>query len=38
MVKGPTKLSGKKIAIPDLRAGFAYVLAALVAEGRKHHL
>lgn len=32
MVKGPTKLSGKKIAIPDLRAGFAYVLAALVAE------
>ena len=32
MVKGPTKLSGKKIAIPDLRAGFAYVLAALLSE------
>jgi len=31
MVKGPTPLSSKKIAIPDLRAGFAYVLAALIA-------
>lgn len=33
VVKGPTALFGKKICIPDLRAGFAYVMAALVAEG-----
>ena len=31
MVKGSTPLSAKEIAIPDLRAGFAYVLAALIA-------
>ncbi|NBV29721.1 UDP-N-acetylglucosamine 1-carboxyvinyltransferase, partial [bacterium] len=31
IVKGPTRLSGKEIKIPDLRAGFAYVLAALLA-------
>jgi UDP-N-acetylglucosamine 1-carboxyvinyltransferase len=31
VVKGPTPLHGKDIAIPDLRAGFAYVLAALLA-------
>lgn len=33
IVKGPTPLHAKEIAIPDLRAGFAYVLAALIAEG-----
>jgi UDP-N-acetylglucosamine 1-carboxyvinyltransferase len=33
MIKGRTPLNGKKISIPDLRAGFAYVLAALYAEG-----
>ena len=33
IVKGPTPLQSKEIAIPDLRAGFAYVMAALVAEG-----
>jgi|SaaInlV_200m_DNA_2_1039689.scaffolds.fasta_scaffold02914_3 UDP-N-acetylglucosamine 1-carboxyvinyltransferase len=33
VVKGPTPLIGKNITIPDLRAGFAYVLAALIAEG-----
>lgn len=32
VVKGPTELSGKKIEIPDLRAGFAYVMAALVSK------
>lgn len=32
VVKGPTKLHGKEIVIPDLRAGFAYVMAALIAE------
>ncbi|NGX45418.1 MAG: UDP-N-acetylglucosamine 1-carboxyvinyltransferase 1 [Chlamydiae bacterium] len=31
IVKGPTPLLGKEIAIPDLRAGFAYVMAALIA-------
>ena len=33
VVKGPTALTGQTIAIPDLRAGFAYVMAALVAQG-----
>jgi len=33
VIKGPTPLKAKKIAIPDLRAGFAYVMAALIAEG-----
>ncbi len=31
IVKGPTVLSGKEILIPDLRAGFAYILAAAIA-------
>lgn len=31
IVKGPSVLHGKDIAIPDLRAGFAYVMAALLA-------
>ncbi|MCI5052509.1 MAG: UDP-N-acetylglucosamine 1-carboxyvinyltransferase [Simkaniaceae bacterium] len=30
IVKGPTKLRAKDITIPDLRAGFAYVMAALL--------
>lgn len=32
IVKGPSKLKGHSIQIPDLRAGFAYVMAALTAE------
>jgi UDP-N-acetylglucosamine 1-carboxyvinyltransferase len=32
IVKGPTPLLGREISIPDLRAGFAYVMAALVAS------
>jgi UDP-N-acetylglucosamine 1-carboxyvinyltransferase len=32
IVRGPTKLTGREIAIPDLRAGFAYVLAALLSQ------
>jgi UDP-N-acetylglucosamine 1-carboxyvinyltransferase len=32
IVKGPTPLAGKEIRIPDLRAGFAYIMAALVAS------
>ena len=30
VVKGPTPLKAKNISIPDLRAGFAYVMAALL--------
>lgn len=33
IVKGPTPLFGKEITIPDLRAGFAYVMASLIASG-----
>lgn len=33
IVKGPTPLEGSIITIPDLRAGFAYVMAALLAKG-----
>jgi UDP-N-acetylglucosamine 1-carboxyvinyltransferase len=30
VIKGPTPLKAKEISIPDLRAGFAYVMAALL--------
>jgi len=33
VVNGPTKLYGKKLVSPDLRAGMALVLAAMVAQG-----
>ncbi len=33
VVNGPTKLYGSKIVSPDIRAGMAMVIAALVAEG-----
>jgi UDP-N-acetylglucosamine 1-carboxyvinyltransferase len=33
VVEGPTKLTGKNIHIPDLRAGFAYIIASLTASG-----
>lgn len=33
IVRGPTPLHGAEITIPDLRAGFAYLIAALVAQG-----
>lgn len=36
IVKGPTPLQAKDIHIPDLRAGFAYVMAALIAKGTSH--
>ncbi len=32
-IRGPTKLRGREIESPDLRAGMAYVIAALCAEG-----
>jgi UDP-N-acetylglucosamine 1-carboxyvinyltransferase len=33
VIVGPTPLHGAEIYIPDLRAGFSYVIAALVAAG-----
>ena len=33
IVQGATPLTGREIEIPDLRAGFAYLLAALIADG-----
>lgn len=36
IVKGATILSAKEISIPDLRAGFAYVMAALLANETSH--
>lgn len=32
-IVGPTPLSGQNIEIPDIRAGMAYIIAALVANG-----
>ena len=32
IVKGPSNLHGEEISIPDLRAGFAYIMAALLAS------
>jgi UDP-N-acetylglucosamine 1-carboxyvinyltransferase len=34
VVNGPTKLYGKKLTSPDLRAGIAMIIAAFIAEGR----
>jgi len=31
-IKGPSPLTGRKIGIPDLRAGFAYLMAALISQ------
>lgn len=36
IVHGPTPLKAKEIHVPDLRAGFAYIMAALIAEGTSH--
>ena len=33
-IKGPTKLRAREIESPDLRAGMAYLIAALVAKGK----
>jgi UDP-N-acetylglucosamine 1-carboxyvinyltransferase len=33
VIAGPTPLKGAEINVPDLRAGFSYVIAALAAEG-----
>jgi UDP-N-acetylglucosamine 1-carboxyvinyltransferase len=34
VVNGPTKLYGRKLVSPDLRAGMALVIAALIAQGQ----
>lgn len=34
VVNGPTKLYGKRLTSPDLRAGIAMIIAALIAEGQ----
>ena len=34
IVKGVSKLVGKEIVIPDLRAGFSYVMAAMLAKDK----
>ncbi len=34
IIRGPATLSGAEIDIPDLRAGFTYLIAAVLAEGR----
>lgn len=34
VVNGPVKLRGRKLVSPDLRAGMALVIAALIAEGK----
>lgn len=33
MVHGPSKLSGRRLESPDLRAGLGFIIAALVAKG-----
>jgi UDP-N-acetylglucosamine 1-carboxyvinyltransferase len=34
IISGPTPLKGAAINIPDLRAGFSYMVGAVIAEGR----
>jgi UDP-N-acetylglucosamine 1-carboxyvinyltransferase len=34
VIKGPTQMHGGQILVPDLRAGFTYLLAAILAEGK----
>lgn len=34
IVHGPTQLTGRELESPDLRAGLAFVIAALIAKGR----
>jgi UDP-N-acetylglucosamine 1-carboxyvinyltransferase len=34
VIQGPTKLYGRRLVSPDLRAGIALVIAALIAEGK----
>jgi UDP-N-acetylglucosamine 1-carboxyvinyltransferase len=34
VVNGPTPLVGKKLISPDIRAGIALIIAALIAKGQ----
>ena len=34
VIRGPVTLKGVEIDIPDLRAGFTYLIAAILASGR----
>jgi UDP-N-acetylglucosamine 1-carboxyvinyltransferase len=34
VIEGPTPLKGAELTVPDLRGGFSYVIAALLAEGQ----
>ena len=34
VIKGPASLHGSEINVPDLRAGFTYLIAAILADGR----
>lgn len=36
IISGPTPMQGSRISIPDLRAGFSYVIAGLIAQGTSH--
>ncbi|MFI5342764.1 MAG: UDP-N-acetylglucosamine 1-carboxyvinyltransferase [Chlamydiales bacterium] len=36
IIKGATPLIGREINIPDLRAGFAYLMAAIIASGTSY--
>lgn len=36
VIQGPTKLTGRELYSPDLRAGLAYVIAACVGKGTSH--
>ena len=43
IIIGPAKLRGREMESPDLRAGLAFVIAALIAEGQSsvgsiHHI
>jgi len=33
VIKGPTQLKGAHISVPDLRAGFTYLIGAIMAQG-----
>jgi UDP-N-acetylglucosamine 1-carboxyvinyltransferase len=34
VIKGPTPLQGARMEVPDLRAGFTYLIAAILAQGQ----
>jgi UDP-N-acetylglucosamine 1-carboxyvinyltransferase len=34
VIKGPTHLHESEITVPDLRAGFTYLIAAILAQGK----